>query len=251
MKKRFALWCTVLLFIISIVLFPNPAKADYYIKKIKHTDAVAIMGQTQPAKDEEGSTWMAKDKMREDEGESRSTIVRFDLKKIIVVDHEKKEFTEIDLPVNFEKMLPPEAKQMMQMMQVTAKVTQTEETQKIKDWDCKKFLVEIGLTMMGMSMPMKMEMWVTKDMGIDLNLYENFYSEILSLQPMFKGFTEEFKKIDGYPVLTLMSMNIMGSETKSREEVVSVEKKDAPAGTYDVTEGYTKSETYNPFEQRR
>lgn len=104
---------------------------------------------------------------------------------------------------------------------------------------------------MGMSMPMKMEMWVTKDLGIDLALYENFYSEILFLQPMFKDFSEEFKKIDGYPVQTLMSMNIMGSETKSREDVVSVEKKDAPAGTYGVPKGYTKSETYNPFEQRR
>jgi hypothetical protein len=48
-----------------------------------------------------------------------------------------------------------------------------------------------------------------------------------------------------------MTMNMMGSEMKSREEVISVEKMDAPEGTYDIPEGYTQSETYNPFQQKR
>ncbi len=209
------------------------------------------MGQTQPAKDEEGATWLGRDKMREDEGQSKSTIVRFDLKKILVLEHDKKQYAEIDLPVDFEKVLPPQAKQMMQMMNVTAKVTETEETQTLNEWGCKKYLVEIGISMMGMEMPMKMEMWVTKDLGIDLDQYEQFYSEMLSLQPMFKDFTEEFKKIDGYPVKTQMTMSMMGTETNSLEEVISVEEMDAPAGTYDIPEGYTKTETYNPFEQKR
>lgn len=250
MKKQLTFWSVVLIFAILILFFPAQAKADFYIKKIKHTDAVTIMGQTQPAKDEEGATWMAEDKMREDEGKSRTTIIRFDLKKIFVLDHDKKEISEIDLPIDLEKALPSEAKQMMQMMQVTPKVTATDETQKIKDWNCKKYLVEIAISMMGMNMPMKMEMWVTKDVGIDLKLYEKFYSELLSLQPMFKGFTEEFKKIEGYPVLTSFSMSMMGTETKYREEVVSAEKKDAPPGTYDQPQGYTKA-AYNPFQQKR
>ena len=250
MKKRLTFGSVVLIFAILILFFPAQAKADFHIKKIKHTDAVTIMGQTQPAKDEEGATWMAEDKMREDEGKSRTTIIRFDLKKIFVIDHDKKEISEIDLPIDLEKALPSEAKQMMQMMQVTPKVTATDETQKIKDWNCKKYLVEVAISMMGMNMPMKMEMWVTKDLGVDLKLYEKFYSELLSLQPMFKGFTEEFKKIEGYPVLTSFSMSMMGTETKYREEVVSAEKKDAPPGTYDQPQGYTKA-AYNPFQQKR
>ncbi|MFQ6110337.1 MAG: DUF4412 domain-containing protein, partial [Candidatus Aminicenantales bacterium] len=237
--------------VLSIALLPHPAKADSHIKKFRHTDAMTIMGQTQPAKDEEGATWMTKDKMREDEGKSRSTIVRLDLKKIYVIDHEKKEYVEIDLPIDFEKILPSEAKQMMQMMEVTAKVTETQEVQKIKKWDCKKYLVEIGFSMMGMNMPMKMDMWVTKGIDIDFNLYEKFQTEMLSLQPIFKDFIEEFKKIKGYPVLTEMTMTMMGTETKTKEEVISVEKKNAPEGTYDIPEGYSKSETFNPFEQKR
>jgi len=188
--------------------------------------------------------------MREDEGQTKSTVVRFDLNKIFILDHDKKQSVEIDLPIDFDKVLPPQAKQMMQMMKVTAKVTETEETQTVNEWNCKKYLVEIGISMMGMDMPMKMEMWVTKDLGIDLDQYEQFYSEMLSLQPMFKDFTEEFKKIDGYPVKTQMTMSMMGAETNSLEEVISVVEMDAPDGTYDNPETYTKTKSYNPFEQK-
>ena len=250
MKKKIALWSIVTIFALTLIVFPSQGKADFFIKKFRHTDAVTIMGQTQPAKDEEGLTWMANDKMRQDEGTNKTTIIRFDQQKIYIIDHSQKTYSEIDLPIDFEKILPDQAKQMMEMMQVTPKVTKTEETQKIKDWNCVKYLVDIDISMMGMTMPMKMEMWASKDVGIDLKLYEKFSTQLLSLQPMFKDFAEEFKKLEGYPVLTLTSMEMMGTETKSREEVLSVEKKDAPAGTYDLPEGYTKT-AYNPYEQKR
>jgi len=245
------LYSLACLFLFSLVLLPTQAKGDYLIKKKRHTDAVKIMGQSQPAKDEEGATWMGKDKMREDEGQTKSTVVRFDLKKIYIIEHDKKQYAEIDLPVDFDKVLPPQAKQMMQMMKATAKVTQTQETQTINEWNCIKYLVEIGISMMGMEMPMKMEMWVTKDLGIDLDQYAQFYSEMISIQPMFKDFGEEFQKIDGYPVKTEMTMSMMGTETRSLEEVISADEMDVPEGTYDIPEGYTKTDTYNPFDQKR
>jgi len=42
-------------------------------------------------------------------------------------------------------------------------------------------------------------------------------------------------------------MNMMGTETKEREEVVSVEKKDVPAKTFNLPKGYEKI-PYNPSE---
>lgn len=251
MKKKIALCSMALLFLLSLILLPTQAKGDYLIKKKRHTDPIEIMGQSQPAKDEEGATWLAKDKMREDEGQTKSTIVRFDLKKIFIIEHDKKQYVEIDLPVDFDKILPPQAKQMMQMMTATAKVTKTQETQTINEWNCTKYLVEIGISMMGMEMPMKMEMWVTKDLGIDMEQYIEFYSEMLSIQPMFKDFIEEFQKVDGYPVRTEMTMSMMGAETRTLEEVISVEELEVPEGTFNLPEGFTKADTYNPFEQKR
>jgi hypothetical protein len=212
---------------------------------MKHTDAVTMMGQTQPAKDVEGVTWISKDKMSTSEGDV-VTIIRFDINKIYQINHSKKTYSEIDLPVDLEKTLPPQGKQMLDMMEASVKVADTGETLKIKEWDCKKYLVEIDVSMMGMTMPMKMNIWTSQDIDINLDLYKKFNSEITEMNPFVKGFAEEFKKIRGYPILTEFSMKMMGTESKYREEVISVEKKDAPAGTYDLPEGYTKT-AFNPF----
>lgn len=250
MKKRIIIATTAFLFLLTAVLSPPLAQADFLIKSKKHSDALVIMGQQQkPEKDEIGATWLAKDKMRRDEGEERTTVVRYDTKKIYVIDHTKKTYSEMDLPIDMEALVPEQAKQMLQTMEVSASVTDTGETQTIQDWKCTKYLVEISLSMMGMAMPIKMDIWASKDLGIDLKAYEKFNAEILSLNPMFKDLIEEFKKMEGYPVLTKFSMSIMGSEQKFEEQVISADKTDAPAGTYDLPEGYTEA-PYNPMEQR-
>ena len=48
-------------------------------------------------------------------------------------------------------------------------------------------------------------------------------------------------------MLTISSMNMMGTETKEQEEVVSVEKRDIPAKTFNLPKAYEKI-PYNPFE---
>lgn len=234
-------------FTLALFLFPILAKADIFISKSKHSDEVVMMGQVQPAKDEQGTVWMMNDKMRDDSGDI-STLVRFDLNKIYIINYKDKTYSEMDLPIDFEKILPAEALQMLQMMQVTATVTDSGEVQKIKDWSCKKYLVEISVSIMGMTMPMTIEMWTSKDLGIDFDLYKKFYGETILLNPIFKSIVEELQKIEGYPVLTKLSMTMMGAETKSQEEVLSVEKKDPPPGTYDLPQGYTKV-AYNPFQR--
>lgn len=238
-----------LLFMISLIFSPALLKADQVIKGKKHTDAFSLMGQSQPAKDEETTTWLGKDKMRRDEGET-TTLIRLDNNKIFVINHADKTYSALDLPIDMEAILPPEAQQMMSTMDVSSKITDTGETQTINDWKCQKYLVEISVSGMGMSWPIKMDIWTTKDLGIDMDQYKKLYAETLALNPMFQDFIEEFKKIEGYPVLTEFSMEMMGAEQKYREEVISVEKKDPPAGTYDLPEGYTEK-AFNPLEQRR
>jgi hypothetical protein len=249
MKKSPILVILTLLFVFSLFFTPSHAQADQVIKAKRHSDAFSMMGQSQPAKDEEVTTWLTKNKMRRDEGDT-TTIVRYDLNKIYWIDNAKKTYSELDLPLDMETMLPPQAKQMLDQMEVTSSVTDTGETKTINNWNCKKYLVEIGVSMMGMNMPIKMDFWTSKDLGIDEDMYKKFYAETLSLNPMFKDMVEEFKKIEGYPVRTDFTMNIMGNEQHYWEEVASVEKMDAPAGTYDLPEGYTKTE-FNPFQQQR
>jgi hypothetical protein len=234
-----------LLFAFSLFVSPSLARADIIIKKSKYTEST-VNGQPQPAKNEEGKTWIAKNKMREDMAES-SIIVRLDLNKIYTIDHSARTYSEIDLPVELDKVFPPEAKQMLDVMQTkSSSVKETAETQTIRNWLCQKFLIEVEISMMEMNLPMKMEIWASKDLGIDLTAQKKFSDAILSLNPFTKGLVEEFKKIEGYPVLTISSMTMMGTETKEREEVVSVEKKDIPPKTFNLPKGYEKI-PYNPF----
>lgn len=249
MKKRLFFMIPALLFMISLVFSPSPLKADQVIKGKKHTDAFSVMGQSQPAKDVDVITWLGKDKMRRDEGDL-TTLIRLDKNKMYMISHADKTYSEMDLPFDMEAALPAEAKQMMSAMDVSSTITDTGETQTINNWKCKKYLVEISVSMMGMNIPISMDTWTSNDLGIDTDQYKKLYAETLALNPMFQDFIEEFKKMEGYPVLTEFSMSMMGAEQKYKEEVLSVEKIDAPSGTYDLPEGYTKT-AFNPFEQRR
>ncbi len=247
MIKRVADLATVFLIIATLAISPFAVKADHLIKGKKHTDAMSMMGE--PEKDEDTTTWLGKNKMRQDVG-GVTNLIRMDLNKMYIINHVDKTYSEMDLPLNLDDILPPEAKQMMDAMDISSTITATGETQTINDWQCQKYLIEISVSMMGMEMPIKMDMWTSNDLGVDLNEFKELYTQILETNPVFKDFIGEFAKIEGYPVLTEFSMSMMGTEQKSREEVFSAEKTTPPAGTYDLPEGYTKT-AFNPLDQRR
>lgn len=248
MRGKNILWWACLITASFLTLSPVLVNGDIYIKKTKHTDLI-IKGKKDSAKDEEGGAWIAKNKFRADEGDKTTIIVRLDLKKIYIINHQTKTYSEADIPVDLEKIISPQAKQMMEIMEVSAKVIDTDESEKMKKWKCKKYLIKINASMMEIRMHMTQELWVSKKIGIKLKLYEKYRREILALNPMIENIIDEIQKIEGYPVITKFSMSIMGREVKTYEEVVSVEKKDAPAGTYDVPQGYTKTD-FNPFAQK-
>ena len=49
---------------------------------------------------------------------------------------------------------------------------------------------------------------------------------------------KQIMALEGFRVLQETSVNMMGTEFKMLEELVSIEEKDAPAGTYSPPEGY-------------
>jgi hypothetical protein len=249
MKKKILMAAPVILLAMALVFSPALAHADHLIKGKKHTDAFSMMGQSQPEKNEDMTTWLGKDKMRQDVGDV-TTLIRLDNNKMYIINHADKTYSEMNLPFDLEEMMPPEAKQMLDAMDISSSVTDTGETKTINGWNCKKYLVEISVSMMGMDMPITMDMWTSKDLGVDMKEFKDLYTKTLAANPMFQDFIEDFDKMEGYPVLTEFTMDVMGAQQKYTEQVTSVENKSAPAGTYELPEGYTKT-AYNPFEQRR
>ncbi|MCU0230455.1 MAG: DUF4412 domain-containing protein [Acidobacteria bacterium] len=223
-------------------LFAAPALADTLITSKSHSDS--IMGQ--PARDETTTMWIGKDRMARS-GTDSSIIIRADQKKLYMIDPQDKTYSELDLPIDLAKYFPPEMQAqigaMMQQMKMTAKVTPTDQTKKIGNWNTKLYKAEIANAM---GMKMDIDMWVTKEISIDYAAYKDLANSLQGLQMGFEDVAKEMAKIDGISVLTENTMNIMGNTMKTREEIVSAESKPAPAGTYDVPAGLTK-ETFNPM----
>ncbi|MCG6962274.1 MAG: DUF4412 domain-containing protein [Acidobacteria bacterium] len=225
--------------IVLAVLVPGlTAAADVKIVKNRHTDAFTIMGHTQPAKDDQTVLWVGADRMRMESPEN-IIIVRLDQKKMYVVDPAGKEYNVIDLPMDLNKILPPGmGEQMLKMMEMTATVTPTDETKKIGKWETRRWNVTLSSKMV----QMQQTSWVTKDVPLDLAKYRNMVDQVVSLQPGMASAVKEMAKIDGLPVeqdtVTEMAM-AGGNKMTSHEEVVSIDKVEAPAGTYDPPAGAT------------
>jgi hypothetical protein len=80
--------------------------------------------------------------------------------------------------------------------------------------------------------------WLTLEIAIDSNLFQQLMNTIADLLPEAK-LASELAKLKGYPVLVENSFEMMGQSFQSREELVSASDKPAPAGTYDLPPQYS------------
>lgn len=235
---------------VGLALVAAPARADFYMRQRIHTGAFSVMGQNQPEKDEVMVFWMGADKYRADTESSDSSILLLPDKKIMyMIDHAKKQYSE--MPLDLGKMLGEAAgeeggeeaqAQAMAMMQgmmggMKATVTETGETKKIGDWNCRKYLIEMEMGMMG---KMNAETWATEELKIDYTKAFTMANAMMAGMPGFEKMLAEMKKIKGVVVLQEAAMNVMGSEVKSTTELLEAGEKTAPAGHYDLPAGYKK-----------
>ena len=125
---------------------------------------------------------------------------------------------------------------MMQAMGGSTKVTvtPTDVTEKIGDWDTKKYNVEMTIMMMNS----KQDVWATEDINIDFDLYAAVSNGPMAQIPGFDKIMEEMKKVKGLPVKTVTTTNAMGGEVVTTTTLLEHADKEAPAGIYDIPEGY-------------
>ena len=214
------------------------AHADTKVVQQTHQDSFSVMGQTQPAKDEEQVMWIGADRMRLDTG-TTSVLVRLDQQKMILLDHGAKTASAIDLPIDLSKMLPPGmGEQMMQMMQFEVSVNPKNETRQIGDWNTAGYDVSMTSQMMSI----RSTMWATTDLDVDFEAYHDLYSQILALQPGMEKMADEMRKIKGLVIEQdgVASMPMMGDTSfNTSQKTVSIEAIDPPSGLYDVPADYS------------
>jgi hypothetical protein len=244
MQMRRVLFC-----LLVTVLVTSGAFADTKVVQKTHTDGFSMMGQQQPAKDEENVMWLGDGRLRVDQTES-SIIIRSDLKKMWVVQHSDKKYFELDLPIDASKLLPPEMagqmQQMMSMMQFTATVTPSEETKTVGQWKARRY----DVTMSSAMVQMKMQVWATKEVSLDSAAFNTLYEQTKLLQLGMDQVVQEMRKIDGFQVASDGVMTMMKTEVKTSSRVVSIEDATAPANTYEPPAGYAK-EQFDLFKMQK
>jgi len=235
------------------------ARADVYMKGKVHTGAFQMMGQSQPAKDEIQTFWLGPNKARTDQEAARtSTILLADRKVLIMIDHAKKQYSE--MPLDFDKMMaeaagaaagqdaekakamenmPESVRNMMKGMMggMSAKVTETGETKTIGSWNCRKYLIEMNMCMAG---TMTSEAWATEDLKVDTSMAFTAASAMMASMPGFENILREMKKIKGVVAYQTTTAKMMGADVTTTNELLECSEKPAPAGTYDIPAGYTK-----------
>jgi hypothetical protein len=238
MKK--ALFVLIVVLAVALLL-----PADVYIKTNVHTDAFAMMGQNQPAKDEVTEQWVNNNQLANRSGD-RVMIMDMNKKLMYVVNMKDKSFVETALPLDMSKLLPPEAASMASMMKVTVKVTPNGQKKKISQWNCAGYDVDMNMMMM----QMKMKVWATTDVPFDWKMFSKMYSNVSKMNFMDDAAIAEFGKIAGYQVASEMSMDMMGSKMRVTSQVVEISQKPAPAGTYAVPAGFKKEKSLSMDDMR-
>jgi len=243
------------LVVTGLLAASTAARADFYIKQVKHTDPFTVMGQTQAAKDETNVTWLSKTMGRFDNEDGTSVIVDPGKQVMYWLNHAEKTYSEMPLAMGdiIDKMVESasedadeEGKAMAEqmgklagsMMQMEIKVTKTQETKKIEKWNCRKYIITVKMAMGGATS----ESWATTDIKIDPELYWVTANAFLSQQPGFEESFKEMKKIEGIVVYQETTSKAMGAEVKMIDKVVDIQEKAAPAGTFSVPSGYKKVE---------
>jgi hypothetical protein len=240
MKRVFVIGLLVL------ALSVAAAAEDVYIKQKAHTDGFAMMGQETPAKDEFYHMWLSDNKMAM-QMPSMGLVVDMEKNIMFWINHESKNYVEMALPLDLDKYFPEQMRQMMTNVKVS--VASNGEQKTIGEWDCEGY--DMDLSFMGMEM--KQKMWTSTKVPFDWKEYaEKLMPKMY--EAMFQlgdASLQELLKIQGFLIRQETSMAMMGNEIKSWQEVVEIEKKSAPAGTFGVPEGYTKKDKLDFMDLQR
>ena len=211
--------------------------ADTYIKQIIQNKSFVLEGQEHEASEEIIETWIGKNRLAK-HGQGRSLIVLLDKKIIYFVDHVKKTYIEMTVPVDVHQYFPEALEQLMGL--VTVSVIPTEEFQKFEKRECRVYEVDIESLMISM----KMRVWATLDVPFDRKIYlEETFPELAKVTYLLPNkAVDELSKIEGFHFRTEMALNFMGAEMESIQEVVEMARKSAPDNIYALPHDYTKKD---------
>lgn len=215
-----------LLHALSVLLFAAPPLlADSHLKVKTRLEGLDLAGQPPEG---EVEVWVGADRARRNDGES-STILRLDQGRLYLIDHADKSWSSVSLA---ELAKAPEG----DPLQTVVEIAPTGESKKIRGWKARRFSVRITNAA---GLVLESDTWASQDVPAHATLAQLAAAQA-ALQPGGALWGRELKRIEGYPVLNETNVKLGNSRFRTKEELVSAEEKDPPAGCYDVPKGYTE-----------
>ncbi len=206
------------------------------------TTGSGMMGQ--PPRKSEATVYMSRNAMKRVESDGAESIIRFDDGRIITINRRDKTYSEMTA-ADLQKMMDDAAasmnvnKEQMEMMrkmmgQVSDSVSVTKEgsCEKIAGYDTMKYHVT------GM---MDMELCAAPDLKMPA-VYYDFMKLRAPANPLFdmRKVFDEFKKIDGMTLKSVMTVRMMNQEMKTTTLGDSVQKTAIDASIFDPPAGFKK-----------
>jgi hypothetical protein len=193
------------------------------------------------------TSYLSGNAMKTSSSDGSDSILRLDEGKLILIDNNKKTYSEttfqqlqdmMDKAMGGQKELPPEVRKMMGATSSEVSVTKAGPGENVAGYPTEKYL---------MKGPIEMEIWAAPGLKMPPQYYDAIKLR-MPPNPMFdfNKIYNEMKKIDGMPVKQVVTMKMTGMgmnmEVKSTTVVTSIDKGAIPKTTFDIPAGYKKVE---------
>ncbi|MBN2339599.1 MAG: DUF4412 domain-containing protein [Acidobacteria bacterium] len=201
-------------------------------------------GSGMGASDSTATEYFGRSAMRTRTEGGDDSIIRFDEKKILTLDHRTKTYSEVTfdqlqtmldrageaLEEHGEEM--ETVKKMMGLADMSITVTEAGPGETIAGYPTAKYLLR-G--------PMEIEIHAATDLRIPPAYYDMMKlrapdNPVLDMKKLI----DEMKRIEGFPLKTVTTMKMMNMEMKTTRVVTSIEKGAIPAAVFEIPAGYRR-----------
>jgi hypothetical protein len=198
------------------------------------------MGQS--ARTIKSTNYFSKNAMKRAGSDGNDTIIQFDSGKIITIDNNKKTYSEMTVEQLQQMMdkatsgMAANKEQMDAMRKMMGQTSDSITVTKEGPGETIAGYATVKYTITGM---MNMEIWAAPELKVP-GLYYDAMKLRAPRNPMFDmgKMYDEFKKIDGMTLKTVMTIKMMNNEMKTTTVVDSVEKTPVPASIFAIPAGY-------------
>ncbi|MCI0514635.1 hypothetical protein L0128_15585 [candidate division KSB1 bacterium] len=228
---------------LMLCLLITVVKADFHVKLRVQVEAYYHHGQMEPAVDTERQLWIGAGKMALHTPGS-IIVVNLNEHQMIFMNRRDSTFVESPLPLDLFKLVEPQFASQIQAYPTTGTITATPDTQKIKQWACQRLLVNHWIEADGERYnENEMNVWITTDVPFDLVEYQQMLLELYKLNNLTENFFQEYRKVNGFTILSENVRYQQGTPIKMRQEVLEISEKTPPQDVYAVPPGF-KAKTH-------